>query len=167
MSKQFRSEAGVTPLLNEIRGIGAILRELQRRASLPRVAGGWGVLAQLDRSGPSRVSALARELHVDASVASRQLAGLEEAGYVERERDPEDGRAWLYDLTGEGTAGLARVRSTLSAELDAAVEDWDAEDVEVLVTGLARLNRDYRRVIGIGADDAATDAGETTEEVPA
>lgn len=163
VSKQL---ADTQPLLGEIRGIGLILRDLQRRAALPRVAGGWSVLATLDRCGPARVSTLARELHVDASVASRQLAGLEEAGYVERERDPEDGRAWLYKLTPPGTAGLERVRSTLAAEFATAVEDWPAEDVESLRAGLERLNHDYRKVIDAG-QEAADHTSDDSEEVPA
>ena len=49
--------------------------------------------------GDQRCSALALQVGVDVSVASRQLAVLERLGYVERRPDPRDGRASLLRLT--------------------------------------------------------------------
>ena len=43
---------------------------------------GWALLVPLQRDGDQRISDLAAHAGVDASVASRQLAVLERAGYV-------------------------------------------------------------------------------------
>src|SRR5215213_10087652 len=63
---------------------------------------GWGLLVPLQR-----YSALALQVGVDVSVASRQLAVLERLGYVERRPDPQDGRASLLRLTAAGADALA------------------------------------------------------------
>ena len=52
---------------------------------------GWALLVPLERDGDQRCSALAAQAGVDVSVASRQLAVLERAGYVERRPDPRTG----------------------------------------------------------------------------
>ena len=49
---------------------------------------GWALLVPLERDGDQRCSALALQVGVDVSVASRQLAVLERLGYVERRPGP-------------------------------------------------------------------------------
>lgn len=100
----------------------------------------YGLLFHLAHDGPRRSSALAEYACVDPSTVSRQVGQLVTAGLVERQADPEDGRATLLAATPAGhevyAAKLER-RRELFARL---VHDWSAEDVGTLADLLQRLN---------------------------
>ena len=66
------------------------------------------ILSHLDLEDPTMVGELASHLGVTASTMSLNLGRLEEAGYVTRERDPEDRRVMNVCLTGAGE----RIRSS-------------------------------------------------------
>ena len=74
----------------------------------------YGLLFQLVGTGPQRSSTLAETACVDPSTVSRQVAQLVKAGLVERQSDPEDGRASLLVATAArprrlpGQAGAPR-----------------------------------------------------------
>src|SRR6478609_8851624 len=67
----------------------------------------YGLLFQLVGTGPQRSSTLAETACVDPSTVSRQVAQLVKAGLVERQSDPEDGRASLLVSTDRGRAAYA------------------------------------------------------------
>ena len=115
---------------------------------------GWGLLVPLERDGDQRCSALAVHVGVDVSVASRQLAVLERAGYVERRPDPEDGRASLLRLTGSGAEALAAARALRSDWALTALTGWDEADARQLSDLLDRLVSDLETA-GIPASAAA------------
>jgi DNA-binding MarR family transcriptional regulator len=129
-------------LVNELRELGGIRRDLQRRAALGGV-GGVVALSALDRLGPARVSQVAEDLQVDLSVASRQVSGLHAAGYVKRIPDPRDGRSQKLELTAAGRRVLRRAQERSAEALDRATERWTEAEVESLVAGLRRLREDY------------------------
>lgn len=130
-------------LVHELRELGAIRRDLQRRAALGGVGGGVVALAALDRLGPARVSQLADELQVDLSVASRQVTGLHAAGHVKRIPDPRDGRSQKLELTAAGKRALRKAQERSAEVLDRATERWTEAEIQSLVAGLRRLRRDY------------------------
>ena len=103
---------------------------------------GWAVLVPLERDGEQRCSALAAGLGVDGSVASRQVAALERAGYVQRRPDPLDGRASLIGLSEAGAAALARTREVRADWATAALADWTDEEADTLCRLLERLTAD-------------------------
>lgn len=103
---------------------------------------GWAVLAPLEQDGEQRCSALAHQLGVDVSVASRQIAVLERLGYVERRPDPQDGRASLLHLTSAGVAALAAARSLRADWSLTALAGWDETDARLLSDLLDRLVTD-------------------------
>ena len=70
------------------------------------------VLAHLDE--PERMKPLAELLGRDATTVSRQIAGLEEAGLVQRSPCPDDGRATVVSIT---TAGARLVERTIPLTL--------------------------------------------------
>ncbi len=70
------------------------------------------VLAHLDE--PERMKPLAELLGRDATTVSRQIAGLEEAGLVQRSPCPDDGRATVVSIT---TAGAKLVERTIPLTL--------------------------------------------------
>ena len=134
-------------------GIGQLLRvgrQLSHRAAhelygdLPSY--GWAVLVPLESGGEQRLSALALQLGVDGSVASRQVAVLERSGLITRRPDPQDGRASLLGLSEAGRAVLAHTRSAIERGR-AAREAWQvAVDAWELAhpVAAAERQRDHR-----------------------
>ena len=103
---------------------------------------GWAMLVPLERDGDQRCSALAVQVGVDVSVASRQLAVLARLGYVERRPDPQDGRASLLRLTTAGVQALAATRTLRAEWALGALADWDEAEARVLSDLLDRLVTD-------------------------
>jgi DNA-binding MarR family transcriptional regulator len=60
--------------------------------------------------GPMSVSTFAALARLPLATASDTLRAMERRGHVERSRDPDDGRAWLVDLSDSGRAQHERSR---------------------------------------------------------
>src|SRR5215213_9169606 len=103
---------------------------------------GWALLFPLERDGDQRCSSLAGKAGIDVSVASRQLAVLERAGYVERRPDPLDGRASLLSLTPAGVEAIAATRALRQDWALGALAGWDEDDARTLSDLLDRLVAD-------------------------
>lgn len=67
-------------------------------------------LAALDRGGPQRPGDVAARLGISAASMSRLTEVLEAGGWVRRTPDAADRRAFVLDLTEEGSAALNDVR---------------------------------------------------------
>ena len=91
------------------------------------------------RSDGVRISELARRAQLSKQTMTELVGYLEAHGYVERLRDPTDGRAWIIRRTSRGDA-VDRVAQ--QALLDTQRE-WASmlggHDFEVLVNLLRRL----------------------------
>ncbi|MEU3027493.1 MarR family winged helix-turn-helix transcriptional regulator [Streptomyces incarnatus] len=114
MSDDLDPEAVASDLLA---GIGVLVRRVRQ---VP-VEGGLtiperGALAQLDRSGPTTSSALAREAQITAQSMGATLGALQARGLVERRRDPDDGRRVVLTVTDAGRQAL-RDKRNARAEL--------------------------------------------------
>src|ERR671932_19145 len=96
----------IEPLVRELYGLAAIKRDTQRRAFSASAIAGLSALAAVERLGPARVSAVAEALHVDLSVASRQISALTAAGHVRRDPNPQDARSHLVAITASGQSAL-------------------------------------------------------------
>ncbi|MGH3993071.1 MAG: MarR family winged helix-turn-helix transcriptional regulator [Pseudonocardiaceae bacterium] len=103
----------------------------------------FGLLVELADRGPKRMTALAEAVLADPSTVSRQVAQLVDLGYVERQADPEDGRASRLAATERGLAKLAEGRRRRNRMFADVLADWTAEDRERLVHLLQRLNDDF------------------------
>ncbi len=146
-----RLTAGLSRLLRTGRHLGAHAADVLY-GDLPSY--GWALLGPLARDGEQRCSALAAAAGVDVSVASRQVAALERAGFVERRRDPRDGRASLLRLTAAGTDALATTRALRNDWAASALAGWDEDDavrlselVERLLDDLEVAGRDTGRLV--------------------
>ncbi|MBK5307081.1 MAG: MarR family transcriptional regulator [Frankiaceae bacterium] len=122
------------------------LRELHGAISLasqhPVDPSGAAVLARLDELGPVRLSGLATVLCLDISTVSRQVPVLERQGWVVRERDPEDQRAQLFDLTPSGREVLQDVRRSRVEVLRRLLPDWTEPQLAAFARQLHRFNED-------------------------
>lgn len=101
-------------------------------------------LEALIQEGPLSLNELAAHLFLDKSTASRVVDALERKGYVERLRDPADGRALRLETTSAG-AGLHK-----------RIEDDILQRERLLVAGfLPEVRRSMAELIGELARAAA------------
>lgn len=127
--------------------VGILIRRVKRalaeRAALVHPAlppTSYVVLAWLLDAGPRRSSEIAEAFDLDKGAVSRQVHQLVELGLVDREADPEDGRATLLTATEDARQRMAEVGEKRLVELDTRLADWTAEDLESLVATFARYN---------------------------
>lgn len=96
-------------------------------------------LSLLEEYGALRVSELARLDSTSQPTATALLKQLGEAGLVQRQRDPEDSRAVMVEMTDAGRTWLAEARDHIGATLSDHLPDLDAEQVQRLSRSLADL----------------------------
>ncbi len=111
--------------------------------------------------GPVRPSALADSLHLDLSTVSRQLATLETSGWVVRERDPDDRRAFLVRATDEGQQVLAVNLAARRDMLKDLLIDWSEDERMEFARLLGLLNASLEKRNG-GSHCVLARAGEGT-----
>ncbi len=135
-------------LLDSLRTVvraGRTARQMPLEEDLP----GWtvAVLGLLAREGEQRLGQVAAHLEVDPSVASRQVASLEQLGLVTRRPDPADRRAQLLDVSAAGLATLAEYRAQRARWVADALEDWDDTEVALLAARLNQLMHDMHSAL--------------------
>jgi DNA-binding MarR family transcriptional regulator len=100
----------------------------------------YGLLVRLEECGAQRATELAGYIGVGKATMSRQLRALEELGFVGREPDPADGRAWLVSLTESGREHFGRVRDARRMRYVRQLDGWDRREVAELARLLHQLN---------------------------
>ncbi len=120
--------------------LGRISRQLRRaRGPSELGVGTLSALATLVRCGPLRLGDLAAREQVAAPTMSRVIAGLESAGYVQRDADPADGRARLLAATGQGEQLVTGLTSERTRVLAARLDRLTPQQRRGLLTGLRAL----------------------------
>ncbi|HET6536114.1 MAG TPA: MarR family transcriptional regulator [Sphingomicrobium sp.] len=105
----------------------------------------WKVLFKLTRKPGLRQVELADLLELEPITLCRIVDRLEEAGLVERVRDPEDRRAWRLHVT-DGAQPLVEKLRAVGAELvDHAFAGIDPKDIEITRQVLARARENASR----------------------
>jgi len=109
----------------------ALRRAFDRRAAtLGITRAQWKVLFRLERQPGLRQVELADILDVEPITLCRIVDRLEEAGLVERQRDPADRRAWRLEVTEQSQPLIAKLRALadeLMAEAFAGITDPELE----------------------------------------
>jgi DNA-binding MarR family transcriptional regulator len=105
------------------------------------------LLKALAMHGPRRSSELAAAVHSDPSTVSRQVAALVRDGLIERQADPEDGRASVLVPTERGLELLAEQRRRMGLALAQVVRKWDPEDVTRFLDLFERFVSDHERTL--------------------
>ncbi|GAA2318619.1 MarR family transcriptional regulator [Streptomyces kunmingensis] len=100
----------------------------------------YGLLVRLEECGAQRATELAAYIGVGKATMSRQLRALEDLGFVAREPDPADGRAWLISLTERGRADFGQVREARRMRYVRQLAGWDRVEVAELARLLHQLN---------------------------
>ena len=101
--------------------------------------GFYGVLATLEEFGPGAQAEIGRRLGIDPSDMVAILNDLERAGYVSRERDPDDRRRNSVTLTGAGEQALLRFDGAIADAQDAMLGSLSAAERDQLIGLLEQL----------------------------
>src|SRR3954469_17428042 len=132
-------------LVRQLYGMGTVRREIGRHALAELGSQGFTALGVVHVHGPLRVSDVGQHLAVDLSVASRQVRALIDAGYVEKQPDPDDARATLLSTTDDGRRVLEESHRRMVHAFGRVLEDWSDEDIASLAGSLERLRDDFTR----------------------
>jgi DNA-binding MarR family transcriptional regulator len=98
-------------------------------------------LATIDRHGPLTPSEIAVRERIQRPTATRLIARLEQAGFLDRTPDPADRRSCVVSLTPAGRELLGRVRLRKDAYLSRRLRDLDADERATLDRAAAILER--------------------------
>lgn len=99
----------------------------------------WRTLTMLSRHEGINQGGLAELLEVEPITLCRMVDRLEEAGHVERRRDPHDRRAWRIYLTDTAHPLIAQLRGIADDLLGQALAGIDAPAREQLTQTLGRI----------------------------
>jgi DNA-binding MarR family transcriptional regulator len=99
----------------------------------------WRTLSVLKRNEGSNQGMLAELLEVEPITLGRMIDRLEEAGWVERRRDPGDRRVWRIHLTDAAQPILLQLKGIADTLFVDAAEGISAEDQAKLHALLEQL----------------------------
>src|SRR3954466_3267625 len=116
-------------------------RRLRQEAGSDLSPSQTSALAAVERHGPLTPSELAAFERIQRPTATRVLARLEEAGWVDRAADPANRRSSLVSITPEGRDLLERLRTRKDAFLARRLAALDAEELAVLERAADILER--------------------------
>ena len=111
----------------------------RRAAELGVTRAQWRVIAILGRHPGMKQVELADRLDVEPISACRIIDRLEEAGLVERQRDPADRRAWRVSLTATAEPIRERLRLLAEEMSREAFAGLSEEQLTVMRAALARI----------------------------
>ena len=130
---------------NEAFLIGDVARLMRRRfderaRALGTTRAQWRVLFTLGREEGLNQGALAERVEVEPITLCRMIDRLEEAGLVERRRDPGDRRAWRIHLTEQAGPLMVQLRALADETVDAALAGLSTDQREQLAATLRAIH---------------------------
>ena len=123
-----------------IRRVKRVIGERARAVHPDLQPASYLMLTHLSTSGPQRSSMLSEKFGVDKGAISRQVQHLCDLGLLEREPDPEDGRATLVSASADAVHRMQAVDRDRRRWLEDKLSEWSEEDLRDFVSGLARYN---------------------------
>lgn len=99
----------------------------------------WRTMTMLSRHEGINQGRLAELLEVEPITLCRMVDRLEEAGHVERRRDPNDRRAWRIHLTDSARPLIAQLRAIADDLLDQALAGLDPAARDQLTAALRQI----------------------------
>jgi len=105
----------------------------------------WKVLFKLTRTPGLRQVELADMVDLEPITLCRIVDRLEEAGLVERSRDPEDRRAWRLHVTAKAQPLIDKLQKIGAELVEQAFTGIDPQDIETTRKVLARVRENAGR----------------------
>jgi DNA-binding MarR family transcriptional regulator len=124
--------------------LAAAVGRINRRARTDSASLGYGIvsaLATIQREGPLRPGDLSRIEVVTKPTMTRILTELEQRGFIEREADPRDGRAFMVTATPAGAEAVERARSDRTGIVAGLIAELSETDVAAIAGALDALER--------------------------
>ena len=106
----------------------------------------WKVLFKLTRTPGLRQVELADMLDLEPITLCRIVDRLEEAGLVERVRDPDDRRAWRLHVTAKAQPLIQKLQAVGDDLVSRAFAGIDRKDIELTRQVLARIRENAGQV---------------------
>lgn len=134
------SLATTEALIDAIFLLGRVLRESFSPAGeghLPRALS--GVLLVLTARGECRQNELATDLCVGQSSLSRQITDLVEVGYVIRQADPTDGRAFRIRTSEKGKRYIEQFKRQRIARMQKLLSGWTEAEAATALDAIRHL----------------------------
>jgi DNA-binding MarR family transcriptional regulator len=129
--------------------------------------GQYDVLDRLSEREGWRMGEIAAALRVDPSATTRAVPPLEQMGFVERTRDPDDGRAVLVRITDKGRERQERARQHGLELWGEALQEFTDEELEEFAALMLRLAGSFERLLfgTTPANGQPEDPADATAEV--
>jgi DNA-binding MarR family transcriptional regulator len=130
-----------TPVAEELRVVVAqLVRRFRQDRQIPQPQ--FNVLSALMRRGASTTSQLAALEGVRPQSMAHTVTQLLDAGLVERNADPSDGRQMLIEISAAGRSSMVDFRRTADAWVDDAIASrLTEEERRTLRDGIALMAR--------------------------
>jgi DNA-binding MarR family transcriptional regulator len=131
-----------TDLAHRLRpAIARLARRMRQEAGGELSPSQSAALTTIDCHGPLTPSEVAVRERIQRPTATRVIARLEEAGWVERTGDPSDRRSSLVSATPAGSALLVELRARRDAYLARRLDRLGPEDLATLDKAAGILER--------------------------
>jgi len=109
----------------------------------------WKVLFKLTQSPGLRQVEVADMLDLEPITLCRIVDRLEEAGLVERVRDPADRRAWRLEVTQKAQPLMEKLTAVGAELVDEAFAGIDPQEIEITRNVLARVRENAGRTAAL------------------
>ena len=116
--------------------------ELEELGIYPRQ---YGLMLVLAAEGPLSQGELAEWVRTDRTTMVALVDGLEERGYVRREKNPTDRRAYQLHLTAKGKRALTRGRALMRRAENQLLRSLDSDERAQLIELLGKVALDVGR----------------------
>ncbi|WP_310526370.1 MarR family transcriptional regulator [Nocardioides sp.] len=123
-----------------VRRLKRVIGERARTIHPDLTPAGYLMLAYMNERGPVRASAVVEAFNLDKGAVSRHVQSLVDWGLATKERDPDDGRAWVVTLSEEGRRRMDELATARRARLGRLLGEWSDDELGTFVATLGRYN---------------------------
>ena len=123
-----------------VRRLKRVIAERARTIHPDLTPTGYLMLAYMTERGPVRASVVVEAFDLDKGAVSRHVQTLVDFGLATKERDPDDGRAWVVSPTDEGRLRMDDLATARRARLGRRLGDWSDDELDTFVATLGRYN---------------------------
>ena len=123
-------------------GVGWRCANLYRAAKFEKIGIGcyqYSYILQVCKAPGIAQEKLSKRMYIHKSNVARQLASLEEKGFITRKTDPEDRRSLLVYPTNKAIAALPQIRAVLEEWESLLLEEFSEEEQKTLLSFSERL----------------------------